>query len=133
MILNIYTDGGARGNPGPAGIGAVIFDDAGKVVKEFGEYIGKATNNQAEYTALIRGLEEAVKLKPTKINCFLDSELVVKQLNKEYKVKNTEIKELYGKVLEIGFFKAITFNYIPREKNKRADGLVNKAIDSELK
>lgn len=130
MIINLYTDGGSRGNPGPAGIGAVILDEHKKVLKEVSEFIGNGTNNQAEYTALIRGLEEALKLNPTKINCFLDSELVVKQLNKEYKVKNPEIKELYGKVLDLVIFREISFSHVRREQNKEADKLVNEALDA---
>lgn len=132
MLINLYTDGGSRGNPGPAGIGAVILDENNKVLSEVSEFIGNGTNNQAEYTALIRGLEVALKLNPSKINCYLDSELVVKQLNKEYKVKNPEIKELYNKVLDLVIFQQVSFSHIPREKNKEADKLVNKALDKHL-
>lgn len=145
----IYTDGGARNNPGPAGIGIVIYDEAGEILKEYKEYIGEATNNQAEYKALIKGLElaqdyidsrlcgndekEGGNDKEVKINCFLDSELVVKQLNKEYKVKDPSIKELYNQVLDLAIFKNVNFEHIRREKNKLADRLVNEAIDEEVK
>ena len=86
--LVIYTDGGARGNPGPAGIGAVIYDADRRLVAEVSEYLGVATNNQAEYQALIAALKKAVSLGAAELECYLDSELVVKQLKREYKVKN---------------------------------------------
>ena len=88
--LIIHTDGGARGNPGPAGIGAVIYDEEKNVVAEISRYIGETTNNQAEYRAVLAAIEKAKDFKPEEINFFLDSELVVKQLNREYKVKNKE-------------------------------------------
>jgi len=127
--LKIYTDGGARGNPGPAGIGVVIRDPSGKC-KKYSKYIGKATNNQAEYKALIFGLSKAKKLNPQKVTCYLDSELVVKQLNGFYKIKNKGLKPLFAKVENLASsFPKITLFHIPREKNKQADKLVNKAID----
>ena len=98
MKLTIYTDGGARGNPGPSGIGVCITDEKGNKVKEISEHIGNATNNQAEYGALVRGLEEAKKLKADEISIFMDSELVVKQVKQEYKVKDKDyITEEYIK------------------------------------
>lgn len=130
MKLIIHTDGGSRGNPGDAGIGAVLADSSGIVKKEISEHIGKATNNQAEYTALIRALEEAKKYRADSIQIFMDSELIVKQLKQEYKVKNKDLAPLFVKVWNLlnGFDKW-SVQHVMREKNKRADELVNKALD----
>lgn len=130
--LIVNTDGGARGNPGPAGIGVVFFDAKNNIIAEFSEFIGDATNNVAEYKALIRALEKAREFKYQELECRLDSELVVKQLRGEYKVKGSHLKELYEKVQELTFFLPVSFKHIPREKNKEADYLVNKAIDQAL-
>lgn len=129
MKLTIFTDGGARGNPGPAGIGVVIKSD-GKTVKGYGKYIGEATNNQAEYQALISALESAKEMGATEIQLFMDSELIVKQIKGEYKVKHPELAPLFLKFynLKIGFQK-FSVSHVPREKNKEADKLVNEAID----
>ncbi|HAZ16544.1 MAG: hypothetical protein A3H59_04075 [Candidatus Jacksonbacteria bacterium RIFCSPLOWO2_02_FULL_43_9] len=130
MIYTLYTDGGARGNPGHAGIGAVLYDEKNNIVHEIKKYIGTTTNNQAEYQALLAGLEYAHKKGIKHIHCFLDSELVVKQLNREYKVKDAELGKLFIKVWNIcHLFSHITFTAIPRERNKHADALVNKALD----
>lgn len=128
--LTIYTDGGARGNPGPAGIGAVILDEQESIVAEISEYIGQATNNQAEYKALIAGLTKAKELGGADIEVFLDSELAVKQLNREYRVKDKALAPLFVEAYNISLgFKKIIFKHIPREKNKLADRLVNLALD----
>ncbi len=128
--LKLYTDGGARGNPGPSGIGAVILDEKGNVVAEISEYIGKATNNQAEYKALIAGLIKAKDLGALELEVFLDSELVVKQLNREYRVKDKDLAPLFVQVYNISLgFKKIVFKHIRREKNELADKLVNQALD----
>ncbi len=128
--LIIYTDGGARGNPGPAGIGAVIYDENNRLLKEISEYIGEATNNQAEYRAVIAALEKAHKLGAEEVVFYLDSELVVKQLRGEYRVKNKDLASLFVRVHNLKLnFRKIQFFHIPREKNKEADKLVNKAID----
>ncbi len=127
IIVN--TDGGARGNPGPAGIGVVFSDSEEKVISTYHKYIGEATNNVAEYKALVWALELAKNYEFDKIECRLDSELVVKQLNGEYKVKDQVLKELYSKVKELTFFKPVSFSHVRREKNKLADKLVNQAID----
>jgi len=128
--LIIYTDGGARGNPGPAGIGAALKDVAGKVVATVSEYIGEATNNQAEYKAVIAALKKAKQLGAEELDFNLDSELVVKQLNYEYKVKDKDLAPLFVQIhnLRIGFRK-VSFKHIPREMNEEADGLANKAMD----
>lgn len=128
--LKIYTDGGARGNPGPAGIGCVIFGEKGKVVEKISKYIGQATNNQAEYKALIAGLIKAKELGAKEIEVFLDSELVVKQLNREYRVKDKDLAPLFVQIYNISLgFKKIVFKHIFREKNELADKLVNQALD----
>ena len=131
--LIIYTDGGARGNPGPAGVGVVIYDENNKVVQELGEYIGEQTNNQAEYKALILGLVRAKTLGAEELVCYLDSELVVKQMQGKYKVKNANMKPLYKEAVEMaGYFKQISYAHVVREKNTEADRLVNEAIDEEM-
>ncbi len=128
--FTIFSDGGARGNPGPAAIGAVILSD-GKVVEEISKTIGETTNNQAEYQAIVAGLEAAVKLGAEAVECFLDSELVVKQLKLEYKVKNKELAPLFVKVHNLSLkFKKISYTHVPRERNKEADRLVNEALDA---
>ncbi len=127
----LHTDGGARGNPGPAGIGVVL--KVGDNEKKFKKYIGESTNNQAEYQALILGLTEAIKIGAEEIDCYLDSELVVKQLNNEYRVKNEGLAPLFIKVFNLKQkFKKIKFIHIFREDNKEADKLVNEAIDKAL-
>jgi ribonuclease HI len=134
----IHTDGGARGNPGPAGIGIYITDVHGKVVKEISEYIGETTNNQAEYQAALRAIESAQAMldgqgsaKDAELEFYLDSELVVRQLNREYKVKNKELAPLFIKIYNLSQqFKKVTFTHVFREHNQEADRLVNEAIDS---
>jgi len=131
MEFIIYTDGGAKGNPGPAGIGVVIKakNKKLKTIRTISKYLGILTNNQAEYYALITALEEAKKMKGSRITCFLDSELIVKQLTREYKIKDKKLASLFIKVWNLSQgFKKINFFYIPREKNKEADWLVNLAL-----
>lgn len=128
--LYLYTDGGSRGNPGPSGIGVVILDSNKKKIKEVFKYIGEATNNVAEYTALVSGLEEARALKATDVVIYMDSELLAKQLNGEYKVKDANMKALFGESLELlKNFDSFEVKHIERAKNKEADKLVNKAIN----
>jgi len=128
--IKIYTDGGARGNPGPGAIGIVIKDDKGKVLKKEAKFIGQATNNQAEYKALIKGLEMAKDLKPAEIVCYLDSELVVKQMKQEYKVKDIDLQLLFIKAWNLVIMlKKVSFHHIPRELNKEADKLLNLELD----
>ncbi len=133
MKYKLYTDGGARGNPGPAGIGGVLYKDD-KLLASFSEYIGQGTNNQAEYTAILRGIELALRYEIDNLSCYLDSELVVKQLKMEYKVKNKELAKIFIKVYNLTLkFKKIIFFHIRREKNKEADALVNKALNKNKK
>lgn len=128
--IEIYVDGGARGNPGPAGVGVLILDSAGKKIKDVSKYIGEATNNIAEYSALLYGLEEALILRADEVKVNLDSELVAKQLLGEYRVKDANIRPLFERALNmLKSFKNFQINHIDREKNKEADKLVNKAIN----
>ncbi|HOD86864.1 MAG TPA: ribonuclease HI family protein [bacterium] len=130
MKIIIHSDGGARGNPGPAGIGVLLTNEQGASVAEISDFIGRATNNQAEYQALLAGLEKAKSLGAEEVVCRLDSELVVKQLNHEYKVKNKDLAPLFLKVHNlITSFKKISFQHVPREMNKEADKLANEAMD----
>jgi len=128
--LIIYADGGARGNPGPAGIGVVIMNEQKKVVDQVSKYIGEATNNQAEYQALLAALDKAKELGAKELEIFLDSELLVKQLNRQYRVKDKDLALLFVKVYNavLGFNK-VTFKHIRREQNIEADKLVNLVID----
>lgn len=128
--LIIYTDGGARGNPGPAGLGVIIYNEKQEVVAELSEYLGVSTNNQAEYQAVIAALKKAQELGAKEVDFFLDSELVVRQLNREYKVKNQELAPLFLAIHNLSInFKKIIYTHIPREKNARADALANQAMD----
>jgi len=129
----IYTDGGARGNPGPAGAGAVIYRND-KLVASLKKYLGEATNNVAEYEALILALTEAKKLAAgSRVEVRMDSELIVKQMKGEYKVKDKNLKVLYAKVRELlQGFQSVEFVHVLREKNKEADELVNEAIDEAV-
>lgn len=130
MKLISFSDGGARGNPGPAGIGAVLYNEKKETIAELSYYLGETTNNQAEYRALIMAIEKAKELACDELECFLDSELVVKQLNREYKVKNQELAPLFLKIHNLSLsFKKITFKHIPREQNSAADALANLAMD----
>ena len=129
--LHLFTDGGSRGNPGQAAIGIIIEDPVrGEVVREHYERIGIETNNVAEYRALIEGLKIAKRYHPNRLICHLDSELIVKQLNGEYKVKMATLKPFFDEIQErAGDFGDIVFMHIPRNDNYRADALVNKALD----
>ena len=130
----MYTDGGSRNNPGPAAIGVYVET----LHKQFGHYIGEKTNNEAEYEAVIFGLNKIKQLvgkenaKNTEVECFLDSEFVERQLNHTYKVKEKNIQELFLKVWNLMLdFKKVTFKHILRDKNKVADKLVNEALDEQ--
>lgn len=132
--LIIYTDGGARGNPGPAGLGVVVKDAEGRTILEHSRFLGERTNNQAEYMAIIDALHHASVLGADEVQMFMDSELAVKQLNHEYKVRNADLAQLFMQVWNmITTFKKVTFAHVPREKNKEADRMVNVAIDRHVK
>ncbi|MDO8649428.1 MAG: ribonuclease HI family protein [Candidatus Peregrinibacteria bacterium] len=129
--LHLFTDGGSRGNPGQAAIGCVLEDPkSGTILKEHAERIGIETNNVAEYRALIEGLKIAEEYRPNRLICHLDSELIVKQLNGEYRVKMQTLQPLVEEIKELSMgFPDIVFKHIPREDNHRADALVNRALD----
>jgi len=132
MKLIIYTDGGARGNPGPAGVGVVFRNETGKIISKYKKYIGKATNNAAEYQALILALMEAGRLKADQLLINMDSELIVRQMQGKYKIKEPALKVLAGEVLKLtNKFRHVEFKHISREQNKEADRLVNLAIDGQ--
>ena len=129
----LHTDGAARGNPGPAGIGVVLVRPDGEVADELARYIGTATNNVAEYTALITGLERALQFGVFDLEVFSDSELMVRQLNGQYKVKNEGLKPLFARVQQLaGQFRSIRYVHVPRERNRHADRLANEGIDRAL-
>jgi len=135
--ITIFTDGGSRGNPGPAAVGAQILDAEGKVLKEVSETVGNATNNYAEYFAVIRALQVTKELlgKKTKELQFeikLDSELVQKQLSHEYQIKEPSMVSLFIEIhnMRVASFPNLTFTHVRREFNKEADRLVNEALDA---
>ena len=131
-IVNLYTDGGARGNPGPAAIGVVVCGAADEVLQEHREHIGHATNNEAEYRALIKGLDLAADLTSTEVRCVMDSELVVRQLTGVYLVKSTSMKHLFDQVKDRERkFEKVRYRHRPRLTGmlRRADALVNDALD----
>ncbi len=132
MKAKLWTDGGARGNPGPAAFAYVLEDDGGETLAAHGEAIGVATNNVAEYRALLAGLEKAVELGVTELEVVSDSELMVKQMRGEYKVKNEALRELSvraGRLArDVG---SVAYTAVRREHNKLADRLVNEALDAE--
>jgi ribonuclease HI len=131
--FKIYSDGASRGNPGNAGAGAIIFDSAGNTIATVSKYLGTTTNNQAEYIALLLALEKIATLKPTAVEIFADSELMIKQLKGEYKVKNILLKPHYEKIMKIlSTIDSYSLKHIPREKNKEADKLANLAIDNKI-
>ncbi len=131
--LVIYTDGASRGNPGHAGIGIVMKDENEKIVKEISDYIGETTNNIAEYTALVTALKTALEIYSEDVEVISDSELMVKQINGEYKVKNQGIKPLFEEATRlIKQFKSFSIRHVKREFNKEADELANIGIDEAV-
>ncbi|OGH68322.1 MAG: hypothetical protein A3I29_04760 [Candidatus Magasanikbacteria bacterium RIFCSPLOWO2_02_FULL_44_11] len=132
MKLTTFTDGGARGNPGPAAAGIVIKNDRGETVAAFGVWLGHQTNNYAEYTALLSALQKSKELGATEVDCVLDSELVVKQMRREYKVKEPTLQKLFVQVYNLAEqFKKVTYQHVRRENNKEADEEVNKILDQQ--
>jgi len=136
MQFTIHADGGARGNPGPAGAGAVIRDEVGSTVGIVSKFLGHKTNNFAEYEAVISAFEELIRLVPqekrmeTNVIVKLDSELIVKQMQGLYKVKHPTLKVQHARLLQlIGAFGSVSFTHVPRAQNKDADALANEAMD----
>jgi ribonuclease HI len=134
--VRMYADGGSRGNPGPSAGAAVLFeikdnDDTGDRVGEAAIFLGTATNNQAEYTGIIAGLQKAYELGYNEVEARLDSELAVRQLNGQYKVKNPELAKLFLQIYNLKqHFRKVTFTHVRREYNVAADALVNQTLDS---
>ena len=129
MEYSLFTDGGSRNNPGQAAIGVVLYRGQEEIAN-LSNAIGIATNNAAEYQALLAGLELALRHKVKDLDCYLDSELVVRQLKREYRVKDKDLAVLFAKVVQLSDrFSHIRFSHIERAKNKRADQLVNQALD----
>ncbi len=135
MRFTIYADGGSRGNPGPAGSGAIIRNDAGDTVATVSEFLGTATNNVAEYTAVLRALEKLAamlegKAKDADVFVCMDSMLVVKQMSGEWKIKHEGLRPLAARTKElVGLFRTVSFAHVYRENNKDADKLANEAMD----
>jgi ribonuclease HI len=130
LKLVVHVDGGARGNPGPAAIGVVVADEDGAVLEELAERIGDATNNVAEYRAVLAGVSRAAQLGATEVELINDSELVARQLTGAYKVKHPAMKPLYEQALAgLRAFDSWRIHSVPRAQNARADGLVNEALD----
>ena len=131
MKASLYTDGGARGNPGPAGIGAVLRDEGGEILGEIAQGIGEATNNVAEYVALITGLEMALDRGVTDIDIYMDSELVVSQLLGKWKIKKDTLRPLAVKARALmNRFESFTLSHVRRELNADADKLANQGMDA---
>ncbi len=127
----IHTDGAARGNPGPAAIGAVIKDTQGQTLAAISRDIGVTTNNQAEYRAVIAALEKAIALGVKQVTLYSDSELLVRQISGRYKIKNTTLRQLYQEIVKlIGNLESFSVTCIPREQNAEADRLANKALEA---
>jgi ribonuclease HI len=129
--LRVNVDGGSRGNPGPAAVGVVVRDESGEVIADAAEPIGNATNNVAEYRALIRGVELAAEHGATSLELLGDSELVVKQVRGEYRVKDANLKPLHAQARQaLSAFSEWSFDHVRREQNAEADALVNQALDA---
>jgi ribonuclease H / adenosylcobalamin/alpha-ribazole phosphatase len=128
----VWTDGGARGNPGPAGFGVVVTTPGGTVLAQLAEGIGWATNNVAEYRGVIAGLEQALALGARRVRVRADSLLVVNQQNGLWKVRNPALRELWAETRRLaGQFERVIWEHVPRERNRRADALANRAMDAQ--
>ena len=131
--LKMFSDGGSRGNPGPSASGYVLLTMDDKLIKGEGIYLGITTNNQAEYKSLKFGLEDAKRLGAKKVSVFMDSQLVIRQINGEYKIKNRDLIPIFRDIKDLAAtFEEISFTHVPREFNKLADAEVNKALDAEI-
>jgi ribonuclease HI len=132
--LSVYTDGASRNNPGDAAIGVVIKNDQDETIETVSEFLGTATNNKAEYIALIRALQTVQKFRPEKVDFYLDSQLVVRQITGQYKVKDAGLIPLFRQAQALyRQFKHATISHIPREENFEADALANEALDKRKK
>ena len=130
MDVRIWVDGACRGNPGPASVGGVIMSAQGSILREISERLGETTNNVAEYTALIRALEEAQALGARRVEAFSDSQLLVRQMEGRYRVKHPGLKPLHARATALAeCFERFVFTHVPREENAQADRLANEALD----
>jgi ribonuclease HI len=131
MVVTVNTDGGARGNPGPGAIGVVIKNEKKEKVREIGKFIGKSTNNEAEYKAVIEGLKACEEMKVEQAEFFIDSLLVVSQLNGDFKIKEPRMKALFKEAKDIEKnIKSVKYTHVKREKNSEPDKIVNDVLDS---
>ncbi len=131
--IRVYSDGAARGNPGPAGAGAVLVEPSGAVVERVGKYLGTQTNNFAEYTGLILGLQRARALGVSEVEVFADNELMIRQLNGRYQVKSPSLRPLYEQAVQLlNEFSRFKLVHVPREMNAAADEMSNRAIDERM-
>jgi len=132
--LSLFTDGASKGNPGEAGAGVVVFDENRQIVREACKYLGYCTNNVAEYKALILGLEEVLQLGAGEVSIFVDSELLARQIQGRYAVRNANLQPLFKEIQKkLSVFRKYTIRHIPREENVRADQLANEAIKNRRK
>ncbi len=134
-MFRVYSDGGSRGNPGPSAIAFIVLNEEDRILKKGRRFLGEATCNQAEYRALILALEQTLEFGSGSVKCFLDSELIVKQLNGQYKAKNPELKALLFKVRELqGRFRNVSFSHVSREDEyiRQVDSMVNEELDESL-
>lgn len=128
--LDVYTDGGSRGNPGPAALGVAFYSKDGQIVAKFSEYLGEQTNNYAEYSAILFALKKAKEMGVRQLDCYMDSELAVKQIGGLYRVKSKGLRPIFDEVQRLACnFENVTFQHVRREKNTIADSLVNEALD----
>jgi ribonuclease HI len=131
--VRVYSDGAARGNPGPAGAGAVLLDDNGTVIAELGRFLGDQTNNFAEYQGLLLGLRRALDLGAHEVEVLADSQLVIMQLSGVYRVRNAGLRPLFEEAKRLlARFKRVELRHIPREMNGAADEMSNRAIDENM-
>ena len=133
-VLRLFTDGASRGNPGDSGAGIVIEDDQGMRLRGLHRWLGKKTNNEAEYLALIDGLKAVEAWKPDRLEVYLDSKLVVEQMSGQFKIKKPELQDLAREAHSLlSRFAEVEFKHVEREKNRGADALANRAIDDHVK
>lgn len=131
--VRLYSDGAARGNPGPAGAGAVLVEPSGQVVDRLGKFLGTQTNNYAEYMGLLLGLKRAQELGVREVEVFADSELMIRQLGGRYQVKSPSLRPLYEEALKLlNEFERVKLVHVPREMNRAADEMSNRAIDERM-
>ncbi|RME19651.1 MAG: reverse transcriptase-like protein [Deltaproteobacteria bacterium] len=128
--VSVWADGAARGNPGPAAAGVILLDESGNELAAFGKYLGRTTNNVAEYLALVAGLEKAMELGADAVEVNMDSELVVRQIQGRYRVRKKHLQPLWRKAMGLlGSFGRWSIRHVPREDNRGADALANRALD----